>query len=101
MLLTGTVVRDADSVIGSGGVVTSGSRIEAVGKASQLREAYPDHEHRSFDVVAPGFVQAHVHSVQSPGRGLADDTGLFEWLFDYILPIEAEMTAEELEVAST
>jgi len=101
MLLTGTVVQDADSVVESGGVVTSGSRIEAVGRASQLQAEYPDHEHRSFDIVAPGFVQAHVHSVQSPGRGLADDTGLFEWLFDYILPIEAEMTAEELEVAST
>jgi len=101
MLLTGTVVQDADSIIKGGGIVTSGSLIEAVGKASQLQEEYPDHEHRSFDIVAPGFVQSHVHSVQSPGRGLADDTELFEWLFDYIMPIEAEMTAEELEVAST
>jgi len=101
MLLTGTVVQDAESVIEDGGVVTEGSTIEAVGDATELRERYPDHEHRSFDVVAPGFVQTHVHSVQSPGRGVADDTDLFEWLFDYILPIEAEMTAEELEVAST
>lgn len=101
MLLTGTVVQDAESVVEDGGVVTEGSTIEAVGDAARLRERYPDHERRSFDVVAPGFVQTHVHSVQSPGRGLADDTDLFEWLFDYILPIEAEMTADELEVAST
>jgi cytosine/adenosine deaminase-related metal-dependent hydrolase len=101
MLLTGTVVQDAGSVIEDGGVVTEGATIAAIGDAAELRERYPDHECRSFDIVAPGFVQTHVHSVQSPGRGIADDTDLFEWLFDYILPIEAEMTAEELEVAST
>jgi len=100
MLLTGTVIQDSQSYIEDGGVVVDGSRIERVGQEAQLREQYPSHDHREFDIVAPGFVQAHVHSVQVPGRGLADDTDLFEWLEEYILPIEAAMTPDELELAS-
>jgi 5-methylthioadenosine/S-adenosylhomocysteine deaminase len=101
MLLSGTVVVDETTVIDDGAVVTVGDEIEAVGPAGELRERYSDHERRAFDIVSPGFVQTHVHSVQSPGRGLADDTDLFEWLEDHILPIEAELTADELELAAT
>jgi 5-methylthioadenosine/S-adenosylhomocysteine deaminase len=101
MLLLGTVVVDHETVIEDGAVAVEGDEIAAVGPAAELRDRYPDHEHREFDIVSPGFVQTHVHSVQSPGRGLADDTDLFEWLEDHILPIEAELTADELELAST
>ncbi|ATW89355.1 cytosine/adenosine deaminase-related metal-dependent hydrolase [Halohasta litchfieldiae] len=101
MLLSGTVVVDETTVIEDGAVVTVGDKIEAVGPALDLVDQYPDHHRRAFDIISPGFVQTHVHSVQSPGRGLADDTDLFEWLEDHILPIEAELTADELELAST
>ena len=101
MLLSGTVVVDETTVIDDGAIVVVDDEIEAVGLTSELVEQYPDHQRRAFDIVSPGFVQTHVHSVQSPGRGLADDTDLFEWLEDHILPIEAELTAEELELAST
>jgi len=40
------------------------------------------------------------HSVQSLGRGIADDTELLDWLFDYILPMEASLSADEMEVAA-
>ncbi|WP_318571136.1 5'-deoxyadenosine deaminase [Salinigranum marinum] len=101
MLLTGTVVVDAETVLDDGAVVVDGDEIEAVGPAADVVDRYPEHARRAFDVVCPGFVQTHVHSVQSPGRGLADDTDLFEWLDDHILPIEAGMTADELALAST
>jgi len=100
MLLAGTVVVDDSTVIDDGAVVVAEDRIAAVGPADELTERYPDHERRELDIIAPGLVQTHVHSVQSPGRGLADDTDLFEWLEECILPIEAELTAEELELAS-
>lgn len=101
MLLTGTVVVDDETVIDDGAVVVEGSEIAAVGPATEVVDTDSDHERREFDILAPGFVQTHVHSVQSPGRGLADDTSLFTWLEDHILPIEAELTAEELELAAT
>ena len=100
MLLEGTVVADADTVVEDGAVAVEGDRIAAVGPANEIRDRYPDHERRELDIVCPGFVQTHVHSVQSPGRGLADDTDLFEWLEDCILPIEANLTADEVELAS-
>jgi cytosine/adenosine deaminase-related metal-dependent hydrolase len=100
MLLAGTVVVDDSTVVEDGAIVVEGDRIVAVGPAEDLRDRYPDHERRELDILCPGLVQTHVHSVQSPGRGLADDTDLFEWLEEYILPIEADLTADELELAS-
>lgn len=100
-VLCGTVVVDAETVIDNGAVVVEGDKIAATGDGAELRRRYPEYEAREYDVISPGFVQTHVHSVQSPGRGLADDTALFEWLEDCVLPIEAELTADELELAST
>ena len=100
MLLTGTVVVDADTVLEDGAVVTAGDRIEAVGSAAELRDRFPGHEHRAFDIVAPGLVGAHVHSVQSLGRGVADDAELLDWLFDYVLPMEAGLDAEGMRLAA-
>jgi cytosine/adenosine deaminase-related metal-dependent hydrolase len=100
MLLTGTVVADAHTVLEEGAVVTEGDEIVAVGEAADLVEAYPDHEHQSYDVVMPGLVGGHVHSVQSLGRGLGDDNALLEWLFEYILPMEANLSAEGMRTAA-
>ena len=100
MILSGTVVADAETVIHDGAVVVEGSRIEAVGDRGELTERYPDHRHEEYDILLPGQVGAHIHSVQSLGRGIADDTELLDWLFDYILPMEATLTADEMEVAA-
>ncbi|MWG33176.1 5'-deoxyadenosine deaminase [Halomarina oriensis] len=100
MLLQGTVVADATTVVEDGAVVVEGDRIAAVGDREELNDRYPDHERRSFDVLAPGLVGAHVHSVQSLGRGIADDTALLDWLFDHVLPMEASLDAEGMRVAA-
>ena len=100
MLLTGTVVADSETVLQDGAVVVSGDRIVAVGSRADLEAEYDDHEHQSYDVLLPGLVGGHIHSVQSLGRGIADDTELLDWLFDYILPMEASLTAEEMETAA-
>ncbi|OYR39120.1 MULTISPECIES: 5'-deoxyadenosine deaminase [unclassified Halorubrum] len=100
MLLTGTVVADTNTVLQDGAVVVSGSRIEAVGERSEIVPQYADHEHQSYDVLLPGLVGGHIHSVQSLGRGIADDTELLDWLFDYILPMEATLSAREMEIAA-
>ncbi|WP_396612400.1 5'-deoxyadenosine deaminase [Haloferax sp. S1W] len=100
MLLAGTVVADATTIIEDGALVTEGDRIVAVGERATLVETYPDHERRKFDIVAPGLVGAHVHSVQSLGRGIADDTSLLDWLFDHVLPMEAGLDADGMRVAA-
>ena len=100
MILSGTVVADPSTLVGDGAVVVEGSDIAAVGDRADLVDRYPDHREESYDIVAPGQVGAHVHSVQSLGRGIADDTELLDWLFDYILPMEATLTADEMGVAA-
>ena len=101
MLLAGTVVADAATVHEDGAVVTAGDEIAFVGDRETAAERYPDHEVHSFDVVAPGLVGSHVHSVQSLGRGIADDEALLEWLTDHVLPMEAAMDAEQMRTAAT
>ena len=100
MLLAGTVIADADTVIDDGAVVVADDTIVAVGEETALRERYPDHERRTFDLVAPGLVGGHVHSVQSLGRGIADDAALLDWLFEAVLPMEAAMDAEATRAAA-
>lgn len=100
MLLSGTVVVDSSTIVEDGAVVVDGDEIVAVGQAVDLVDRYPDHERRAFDVLMPGLVGAHVHSVQSLGRGIADDTALLEWLYEYVLPMEANMGPEAMEAAA-
>ena len=100
MLLAGTVIADADTVIDDGAVVVADDTIVAVGEETTLRERYADHERRTFDLVAPGLVGGHVHSVQSLGRGVADDAALLDWLFEAVLPMEAAMDAEATRAAA-
>ncbi|APX95439.1 5'-deoxyadenosine deaminase [Natronorubrum daqingense] len=100
MLLSGTVIVDADTVLHDGAIVVEDDRIVAVDDRTTCLESYPEHEHHALDLVAPGTVGAHVHSVQSLGRGIADDTALLEWLFEYVLPMEASLSAEEMRAAA-
>jgi len=100
MILTGTVVADASTTIEDGGIVVDGDRIAAVGEREAILDAYPDREVHAYDLLAPGFVGSHVHSVQSLGRGIADDTELLDWLFDHVLPMEASLDAEAMSVAA-
>jgi cytosine/adenosine deaminase-related metal-dependent hydrolase len=100
MLLSGTVVADSNTVIHDGAVVVNDSEIEAVGDRDVLVGKYPDHERQEYDALMPGLVGGHIHSVQSLGRGIADDTELLDWLFDYILPMEASLSADEMEIAA-
>ena len=100
MLLSGTVVADSTTIIDEGAVVTEGDRIVAVGDRAEMSERYPEHERRAYDLLVPGVVGGHVHSVQSLGRGIADDTSLLDWLFDHVLPMEASLGAEEMRTAA-
>ncbi|PSP54890.1 ethylammeline chlorohydrolase [Halobacteriales archaeon QS_1_67_19] len=100
MLLEGTVVADSETVVEDGAVVVEDDTIAAVGDREELVDAYPDHERRAYDLLAPGVVGGHVHSVQSLGRGIADDTALLDWLFDYVLPMEASLDAEGMRIAA-
>ncbi len=100
MLLSGTVVADAETILEDGAVVVEGDEIVAVGPRAELEATYPGHDRHACDLLMPGLVGAHIHSVQSLGRGLGDDLALLDWLFEYILPMEATLTASEMKTAA-
>ncbi|WP_336024919.1 5'-deoxyadenosine deaminase [Halobellus salinisoli] len=100
MLLAGTVVADPETVYEEGAVVVVGSEVVAVGPRSEIEAAHPDHSVREFDLISPGLVGGHIHSVQSVGRGIADDTALLEWLSAHVLPMEASLGEGEMRTAA-
>lgn len=100
MKLSGTVIADAETIIEDGCVVVDGETIEAVGERSEIAPQYPDHRNYDVDILCPGFVGGHIHSVQSLGRGIADDLELLDWLFERILPMEASLSPDEMEIAA-
>ncbi len=100
MIVSGTVIADPETVIEDGAVVVEDSEVAFVGEREAALAEYPDREHRSYDLVAPGVVGAHVHSVQSLGRGIADDAPLLEWLSEHVLPMEAALDAEATHTAA-
>lgn len=51
-------------------------------------------------VVLPGFVQGHVHVVQSLLRHQADGVGLMEWLQAHTWPYEAALDGDGVEAAA-
>lgn len=50
----------------------------------------------SRKAVIPGFYNMHTHSAMTLFRGYGDDLPLMTWLEDYIWPVEAKMTAEDV-----
>jgi 5-methylthioadenosine/S-adenosylhomocysteine deaminase len=51
-------------------------------------------------LIAPGFVQTHVHLCQTLFRGAADDLDLIDWLAARIRPLEAALDEEAMEAAT-
>lgn len=48
------------------------------------------------DVLLPGLINAHTHLAMSLFRNYGNDVALKEWLEDYIWPLEAHLTREEI-----
>lgn len=72
-------------------VIQNGTILE-VGEYKDVHKKYPhlkDIDHHKDAVIMPGFVDCHVHYVQSPMIGSFGDT-LLEWLNDYTFPTEAK-----------
>jgi guanine deaminase len=100
MFLSGTIIVDSTTTVENGAVVVDGDEVVAVGDRDSLRPEYSGHREQQYDIIMPGLIGSHIHSVQSLGRGIADDSELLDWLFDYILPLEATLTADEMEAAA-
>lgn len=51
-------------------------------------------------ILAPAFYNTHTHSAMTLFRGYADDMELFTWLNNYIWPVEAHLTPEDVYIGT-
>ncbi len=82
-----------------GDVLVHGNRIAAVAPSLPCPEGAQVLDAQGM-LVLPGFVQTHVHVVQSLARHRADGLPLLPWLVERIWPYEAALTREETAAAA-
>lgn len=101
----GTIVTmdGARRVIEDGAVLIRGSKIEWVGKRSELgsRGRGARVINAAGKAVIPGLINTHTHVPMSLFRGIADDMDLQEWLTKFIFPAEAKNVDEAFVRAGT
>ena len=92
----------AGDIIPDGSIVIESDKIVDVGNKIEIGKKYPAEEiiDAKGMVVLPGLVNAHIHTVQSLFRGVADDVSLFAYLNKYILPLEESMNKEDVYISS-
>ncbi len=90
-------MNDNREVIEDGAILVEGQRIQAVGRASEVVQQYPQQVEASevIDgtgmVALPGLVNVHTHAAMTLMRGYADDMPLMPWLQEKIWPAEVKM----------
>jgi 5-methylthioadenosine/S-adenosylhomocysteine deaminase len=91
-------------IITHGAVAIDKDAIVAVGKSEEVEARFAGREvidGRRF-VVAPGFVNGHIHVTGEPlTRGVVpDDTGWYDNVFNWLVPLYSHQTEEEERVAA-
>lgn len=88
-------------VLKNASIVVEGDTITDLGPSNTIsipRGMY--HIDGSGKVILPGLINAHSHAAMTLLRGYADDMKLDEWLNNWIWPLEAKMTPEDIAVGA-
>lgn len=88
---------DKRSVYENGFIAIQGHKIVGIGDAvnsNQYKSANTIDAQRKL--IIPGMINTHTHHPMSLYRGYANDKPLMDWLFKYILPLEAKTVNREM-----
>lgn len=71
-------------------VVDTNGKISAVGPKAEIFDNFDGNIVRlsKFQLLMPGFIDAHLHAPQFPNIGLHTDLPLMDWLTKYTFPLE-------------
>jgi 5-methylthioadenosine/S-adenosylhomocysteine deaminase len=85
-----------------GALAVAGDSIVEVGKTDVILQRYQGKKQISArrTVVVPGLVDAHLHSSFQMSRGLADEVGSQQFLFERMYPYEAVLSAEDTALSA-
>src|SRR5690348_11292676 len=102
LLITDATIVTCDGsrqIIDRAAIAIAGSSIAAIGRSSDLDQAYPDYERMSGRglAVLPGLINAHTHTVLTALRGTIEDWE-GEVVYRYMSPISYTMSDHERSV---
>lgn len=90
------ILKMTSEPIFEGEVVVCDNKIEYVGEARAHEENFERVVDCGKNLLMPSFKNAHAHSAMTFLRSHADDMSLHDWLFDYVFPYEALLTADDI-----
>ena len=78
-----------------GEVWVDGNIINYVGKHKKSNQSFDREIDVEGNLLMPGLINTHTHCGMTYIRGGYDNATLEQWLYDYVFPIEAEMTYDD------
>lgn len=75
-------------------ILVNNDRIEKI--SPNISRADADVFEANGMIVLPSFANSHTHAAMTLLRGYADDLDLFDWLSNYIWPLEAKLTEDDV-----
>jgi len=93
------LTQDPERPVVRGWLAVRGDRIAGIGEGEAPAEVRAEAKERVDGknlLFLPGLVNTHGHAAMTLLRGYADDLNLQEWLNNYIWPMEAKLTDEDV-----
>ncbi|QLH80633.1 amidohydrolase [Halosimplex pelagicum] len=100
LLVAGGQVLRPDLTVERADVLVDGETGDIADVAEPGTVDAPETLDASDGLVIPGLVNAHTHVAMTLLRGYADDKPLDAWLQEDIWPVEAELTADDIEAGA-
>lgn len=91
---------DEQRIFSPGAVVYDDSGILYVGPADGYTGPIDQEVAIPEGIILPGLLNGHNHAAMSMMRGMADDSPFFEWLTQYVWPVERNLTREDIRIGT-
>lgn len=105
VIVTGGVVITMDAartIYNDGAVAIKADKIVAVGKASDISHQFKGATQIDAQggLIMPGLIDAHNHPGQYLSKGIGDDVGILQWLYERVYPYEAHCDEDDVYLSS-
>jgi cytosine/adenosine deaminase-related metal-dependent hydrolase len=105
VIVTGGVVitmNAARTIYNDGAVAIKADKIVAVGQASDIARQFKAATQIDAQggLIMPGLIDAHNHPGQYLSKGIGDDVGILQWLYERVYPYEAHCDEDDVYLSS-
>jgi cytosine/adenosine deaminase-related metal-dependent hydrolase len=105
VIVTGGIVitmNAARTIYNDGAVAIKADKIVAVGQASDIARQFKAATQIDAQggLIMPGLIDAHNHPGQYLSKGIGDDVGILQWLYERVYPYEAHCDEDDVYLSS-